>query len=95
MSSALENETTGTANKVEHFGRSWTLPSKLGLQEERRLNAIMAAQFVHNEAAAIAEAYLSSEDFEALLEINPTRPEQSDFANAIVAAMGFDSAGNS
>jgi len=93
--SALEHETTDTPNTIEHFGRTWTIPAAVRMREERKLNAILAAQFVRNDSIALAEAFLSPEDFDALLELNPTRAEQNVFGDKLVKALGLDSAGNS
>lgn len=95
MSSALEHEATDAPNTVEHFDRQWALPSRFGVADERRLNLLISRQVVRNDTTALAEVFLSPEDFEAFLILNPTRAEAVEFGDKIAQALGFDDPGNS
>lgn len=92
--SALEHEATDTPNTIEHFGRTWVLPSALRFNDYKRLNAVVAAQQVRHWDIALAEAFLSAEDLEALGEINPTNEDLDEFGTKIGRALGFGGSGN-
>lgn len=93
--SALENEATDTPNTIEHFGRTWILPSSLRFNDYQRLNAVVAAQPVRHWDIALAQTFLSAEDFEALGAINPTNEELDEFGTKIGRVLGFGGSGNS
>lgn len=93
--SALENEATDTPNTIEHFGRKWVLPSSVRFNDYQRLNAVVAAQHVRHWDIALAQTFLSPEDFAALGEINPTNDDLDEFGTKLGRALGFGGSGNS
>lgn len=93
---SIENEATDTPNTIEHFGRSWTLPSSLRAKDYQRFNRVIAGQFLKHWDLALAEAFLPAEEFDALLdEINPDDAGLDEFGDKIAKALGFGGSGNS
>lgn len=93
--SALDHETSDTPNTIDAFDRAWPVPARIGLKDTRRLDAILRAQMVTDYDGALAEAFLSDEDFAALVELNPDPDQMDDFGNKIAAAVGLGGRGNS
>lgn len=81
-------EATGDTQTVEHFGRSWTLPSKVRLSHMRALRRDATN-------VGIVDTFLSPEDVDALNEIDPDEDQLDAFTDEIGKALGFVSAGNS
>lgn len=86
--SAAENETTRETTEFEHFGRTWSVPSKV--------------RFSHREAlekqptnVGIVYAFLDSKQLSALREIDPDDKALDKFTDKIAEAVGLVSAGNS
>lgn len=88
----LEAEATGNVVQFEHFGRTWTVPSKQRLSHMLKLRKSYG--LLGNINLAMVDAYLSPEQADALEEIDPTEDELDKFTDAIAAAMGFKTAGN-
>lgn len=86
--SALENETTKDEATFEHFGRTWRVPSKVRFTHREKLNA-------NPTDVGIVYTFLDGEQIQALREIDPTDDELDKFTDAIAAATGLVSAGNS
>lgn len=94
--SALEHEATDTPNTIEHFDRSWTLPSSLRAKDYQRFNRVVAGQFLKHWDLALAEAFLPADQFAVLLdEVNPDDAGLDEFGNKIAKALGFQGSGNS
>jgi hypothetical protein len=93
--SPAQHEATDTPTTIEHFGRTWVLPSSVRFQDHQRLNANAAKQLVRDYDIVLAETFLSPADFEALGEMNPTLDELDEFGNKISRALGFQGSGNS
>lgn len=94
--SVSEHEATDTPNTVEHFGRTWTLPSGLRAKDYQRFNRVIASQYLKHWDLALAEAFLPAEEFDALLnEVNPDDNGLDEFGNKIAKALGFQGSGNS
>lgn len=90
-STPVENEATGRETvDFQHFGRTWTVPTKVRLSHQRRLRQVGAYPNV-----AIVDTFLDADQIAALDEIDPTDSELDEFTDAIVAAMGLKNAGNS
>jgi hypothetical protein len=93
---SLENEATDSPNTVDHFGRTWTLPSGLRAKDYMRFNRVWAAMTLKHWDLALAEAFLPAAEFEALVEeINPDDAGLDEFGNKIAKALGFQGSGNS
>lgn len=104
--SALDTETTSEFTTFEHFGRSWSIPTKRHASHVRALRDMLRlSAAVGGMDLTIAETFLSPEvsphnqqepdQFEALLDIDPTDDELDAFATAIGKAMGVGDKGNS
>jgi hypothetical protein len=94
--SELEHEATDTPNTVEHFGRTWTLPSGLRAKDYHRFNGVMAGQHLKHFDLALAEAFLPASEFAVLLEdVNPDDKALDEFGTKIAKALGFGGVGNS
>ena len=93
MSTPLENETTRETATFEHFDRTWSVPAKL------RLSHVVAFRegfnYYGNLDVAMCHAYLPSDEFKALLEIDPEADDLDAFTDKIAEAMGLKNAGNS
>lgn len=92
--SALETETTSDTTSFDAFDRSWTVPTKRHLSHIKRMRDEMQTGF-GTVTLLIAETFLSAEDFDALLELDPDEDALDDFAQQISRAMGLGNSGNS
>jgi hypothetical protein len=94
--SDLETEATSPYDTTtfEHFGRTWTVPTK-----RHHKHLVQVKQIARREGSVdaddIALVYLSDEEYDTLLELDVTYDELGGFANAIAKAMGVGDAGNS
>ena len=86
--SAASDEATRDTTEFEHFGRTWTVPSK--------------ARFTHMESlqrnpsdVGIVHTFLDADQVKALRDIDPDADELDAFTDAIVAALGLKNSGNS
>jgi len=94
--SALEHEATDTPITFEHFGKTWTLPSSLRAKDYQRFNRVVAAQTLRHMDLALAEAFLSREEFAVLVdEVNPDDQGLDEFGTKVSKALGFQGSGNS
>ena len=92
--SALENETTADATTFEHFEREWTIPTRKHLSHLRRLRDELRAGAA-SQALVLVETFLDTEQFDALVEIDPDEEQLTLFAGEIAKRLGFGSPGNS
>lgn len=92
--SALENETTSDTTTFDHFGRSWTVPTKRHLSHIKKIQDEYR-RGVSSASLVSAETFLSAADFDALLEIDPDEDALDEFANQIGKALGVGNSGNS
>lgn len=92
--SALENEVTGDSTTFDHFGRSWTVPTRRHLRHLRRLQAGMNSNLA-SYAGLVAEVFLSEEDYDALCVLDPTEDDLKEFSNKIADSLGIRTLGNS
>lgn len=92
--SDLDTETTADRSTFEKFGRVWSVPTKRHHKHIRQTKAIIRTEG-HLDSDDIAEIYLSTEDYDALLELNLDVDALSDFANDIAEALGVGGSGNS
>ena len=90
--SPLENETTGDTTTFEHFGRTWTVPTKRHLSHLRQMRDEMR-RGPGSVDLMIAEVMLSPEQFLDLLDIDPDEDQLDEFTTRISEAMGLS--GNS
>lgn len=96
--SPLATETTAdetTRQAFEMFGREWSVPAKLHLQDHRRLDALLRGQLVRNWDSALAEAFLTAKEFNDLLDLNPDDEQMDELGNQIAKLLGFGASGNS
>lgn len=88
-----EAEATRETVAFEHFGRTWHAPAK------QRFSHVVAFReafnYYGNLDVAMCHAYLSDDEFKALLDIDPETSELDGFTDALAAAMGLKDAGNS
>lgn len=94
MSTPLENEATDTPQTFEHFGREWSVPSQRHHSHIRKIKTILREEG-SVDADDVAEVYLSPEDYDALVALDVTGPDLTDFANKLAEAMGMGDSGNS
>lgn len=92
--SALENELTSDTTTFEHFGREWTVPTKRHLSHIKKMRDEMQSG-IGTIDLMIAETFLSPDDFDALLEIDPDEKGLDEFTDHISKALGLKSSGNS
>lgn len=92
--SALETESTSDAITFEHFGRTWSVPSKRHLSHIKKMRDEVRSGF-GDWSLLIAETFLSPDQFDALLDIDPDEDGLDAFAKAMSDAMGFGGSGNS
>lgn len=91
--SALETETTSDTVTFDHFGRTWTLPTKRHLSHIKRMRDEVRTGYGSIDLL-IAETFLSAEQFDALLEIDPDEDELDKFTDLIADALGLKNSGN-
>jgi hypothetical protein len=93
--SPLESETTGDGTTTfEHFDREWTVPTR------RHLSHIKAMRDGVRDGVGtwdllIAETFLTAEQFDDLLVIDPTEQQLDEFTTKVSQALGMGSSGNS
>lgn len=92
--SALENETTRETVEFDHFGRTWTVPAKRHLSHVKKMRDELRSG-IGDVDLMIAETFLSADQFDALLEIDPDEDALDGFTSALSAAMGLGDSGNS
>lgn len=92
--SALENETLYDTTTFENLGREWTVPTKRHLSHLRKLRDDIRSG-IGNIDLVIAETFLTADQFDALLEIDPDEDQLSEFTSAVSKAMGLGESGNS
>ena len=92
--SALENETLHDTTTFEFFDREWTVPTKRHLSHIKRMRDEMKAG-VGTIDLMIAETFLSAEQFDDLLAIDPDEKALDEFTGRIAEVMGLGSSGNS
>lgn len=92
--SALENETLHETTTFDHFGRSWTVPTRRHLSHIKRMRDELKAG-VGSVDLLLAETFLSDAEFDALLEIDPDEVELDKFTDHIAKALGLGGSGNS
>lgn len=93
--SPLETETTATTDTVtfKYFDREWTVPTKQHLSHIKKIRDEMRAG-IGTVDLMIAETFLSPEDFDALLEIDPRVDDLDNFTSEISKVMGLGGSGN-
>lgn len=92
--SALENETLHETTTFEHFGRSWTVPTRRHLSHIKRMRDELKSG-VGSVDLMLAETFLSADEFNALLEIDPDEVQLDEFTDQIAKALGTGGSGNS
>lgn len=92
--SALENETTSDTTTFEFFDHEWTVPTKRHLSHIKKMRDEMKAG-VGTIDLMIAETFLSPEQFDDLLAIDPTEEELDAFTAKVSEALGLGNSGNS
>jgi hypothetical protein len=90
---SIETEIAGTTT-FEHFGREWTVPTKRHLSHIKRMRDEMRAG-VGDMNLLIAETFLSPEEFDALLALDPDEDRLDKFTDKIAEALGLRDSGNS
>lgn len=102
--SGLETETLHDQATFEHFGRQWSVPTKRHLSHLRWMRDEASRRF-GDWNLIVVEAMLSPEvaksnqqkpdQFEALVELDPTEEDLDVFVGEISKAMGLGDSGNS
>lgn len=92
--SALENETLHDTTTFEFFDREWTVPTKRHLSHIRKMRDEIRSG-VGTTDLMIAEVFLTPDQFDALLEIDPTEEQLDAFTTKVAEALGLGSSGNS
>lgn len=92
--SALENEVTADTATFEFFDREWTVPTKRHLSHIKKMRDEMRSG-VGTIDLMIAETFLSSDQFGALVDIDPDETELDAFTTKISEALGMGDSGNS
>ncbi len=92
--SALENEVTADTTTFEFFDREWTVPTKRHLSHIKKMRDEMKSG-VGTIDLLIAETFLSPEQFDALLEIDPDEDALDEFTTKISEGLGLGDSGNS
>jgi hypothetical protein len=92
--SALENETTSDTATFEHFGKTWTVPTKKHHRHIRQVKEIARAEG-GLDADDIAKVYLSPEQYAELVDLDVASDDLDAFATAIAKALGLGDSGNS
>lgn len=92
--SALETETLHDTTSFDHFGRSWTVPTKRHLSHIRKMRDELRSG-IGDLDLMIVETFLSAEDFDALCKIDPDEDALGEFRDAMSTAMGLGDSGNS
>ena len=93
MSTPAEAEATAETTTFDHFGKTWTVPAKQRLSH--MLAYRQALNYYANVDLAMCHAYLTEEDMQALLKVDPTDDELDAFTDAMSKALGFGGTGNS
>jgi hypothetical protein len=92
--SDLDTETNAETATFDHFGQSWTVPTKKHHRHIREAKAIQRREG-YLDADDIAQIYLEGDGYERLCDLDVSSAELTDFANAIADAMGIGDSGNS
>lgn len=92
--SALENETLHATTTFKHFDREWTVPTKRHLSHIRKMRDALRLPYT-DVNLVVAETFLPSEEFDALLEIDPDEDAFNEFVGEISKALGVGDKGNS
>lgn len=104
--SAIDTEANSDFVTFEHFGRSWSIPTKRHASHVRALRDMFrVSSMVGGIDLTIAETFLSPgtsphnqqepDQFDALLELDPDDDALSEFATELGKAMGLGGSGNS
>lgn len=92
--SPLEAEATGESTTFEKFGRSWSVPTK-----QRHAHIVASKKILRDEGSLdaddIAAIYLLPEDYDALVTLDVSAEELTEFATEIAKAIGLGDSGNS
>lgn len=92
--SDLETETTTETTTFDHFGQTWTVPTRKHHRHVREAKAITRSEgFL--DADDIARIYLSADEYERLCELDVPVDDLGEFANQIAKALGVGNSGNS
>ena len=92
--SALENETLHDTTTFEFFDREWTIPAKRHLSHIRKMRDELRAG-VMDYNLLVAETFLSADQFDALLDIDPDEEAFNSYVEEMGKALGLGSKGNS
>ena len=90
MSDKTPAEAEATAETVtfEHFGRTWHAPAQVRLSHQRSVRR-------DPSNVGLVDTFLDADEVAALDEIDPTADDLDGFTDAMMAAMGLRTAGNS
>jgi hypothetical protein len=91
--SALENEITHDSTTFEMFGETWTVPIKRHLSHIKAMRDAMR-EGVGTIDLLVAETFLSDEEFDRLLDLDPDEDRLKEFADKVSNALGTGDRGN-
>lgn len=90
---SLQTETTHETTTFDHFGRSWTVPTRRHLSHLKKMRDELRRGTDPN--VMICEVFLPSKEFDELLKIDPTDDQLEEFTDLISAELGLKESGNS
>lgn len=90
----LEAETRFETTAFDHFGRSWTVPTKRHLSHIKAMTDALRTGVVDYNVLT-AEVMLGPAQFLDLLAVDPDEEQLNAFVSQIAKAMGLGNSGNS
>jgi hypothetical protein len=90
----LQTETLHDTTEIEHFNRTWTVPTKRHASHLIRMEAELRAGSINGDLMAL-RTFLSPKDYTALLELDPDEAQLEAMADKLSKALGLKSSGNS
>jgi len=92
--SPLETETLHDTTTFEHFDREWTIPTKRHLSHIKKMRDELRAGVLDYNLLT-AETFLTPDDLDALLDIDPDEDAFEEFIQKIAKSLGLGDKGNS
>ena len=92
--SGLEAETQFETIDFDHFGQTWTVPTKRHLSHITRMRNEARLGYASSTVIA-AETMLGDEQFGRLLAVNPDEDQLDEFVEHMAKVMGLGGSGNS
>lgn len=90
----LEAETRHETTTFDHFGHTWSVPTKRHLSHIKKMRDEIRAG-VSSYDLLVAETMLTEDQFLKLIGIDPSEDRLDEFVGEIAKAMGLNNSGNS